>query len=70
MSNKLKLEFTSKELNYIEMALMERVRSLESGPLRDAGNMPYLRRFSLRLLNKIRRLRGYPVFRRRQAKKH
>jgi hypothetical protein len=62
MTQTVSIELTPKELNYIEMALLERIRDLEDGPLRDAGNVPHIRWFSKRVANKIRRQRGYPAY--------
>lgn len=55
MTDKLKIEFTSKELNYIAMALLSRVHSLKGD---ESGNVPHIRRVSKRVYNKICRERG------------
>jgi hypothetical protein len=52
------ITFTPKELNYLDRALVADIKSLELDPLRDAGNVPHIRRFQKALTNKIRRARG------------
>jgi hypothetical protein len=50
---KFRVELTAKDMNYIWMSLIERIKRLEKGPLRNAGNIPHIRRYSKRVLNKI-----------------
>lgn len=50
-------EFTDQEMNYLWMALNVRAHDLEKGPLRDAGNVPYVRNYCRKLMKKIERIR-------------
>ena len=51
----LKIEFTAKELNYLDAALRDSARDLESLALEKLGNAPHLFWFTKRLRGKIRR---------------
>ena len=53
-------ELNTKELNYVHQALVERLRELEQSTIRDAGNVPHLRRYTRKLLHKIDDIRGWP----------
>lgn len=57
----MKLEFDSKELNYIEGALRSQIIDYATGPLAGMGNVPHLLRFTKKLYRKIRVARGWPA---------
>jgi len=66
-----KVELTGVELNYIELAMFDRLRALVDDPFPDAGNMPVLRRIQRQTLRKLELLRRpkaiYASYRRKQV---